>query len=176
MKALHSLILLSAFAFACGDRLVSTDEIPVDPLCMHAGGTMGYRLDGSRGRVHDRETDRPYACACITEEQFWDEAEIARLSEQLEAELLLECERVAAQLGFDWNDCQIDHDTDVWHAYMADEIWAPDECPGDGWVAQGEPYEPPFMCDLGDPGCSCTVEAACTGGSVCIDGMCQTPP
>ena len=177
MKRLRSLILLPALALACGDRLVSTDEIPVDPFCVESLGTMGYWLDGDRAHVFEDGVGTPHACACITEEQFWDEAEIVRLTALLRDELLPECERIAALRGFDWNDCQSDYDGGQWeHGYMVDELWAPAECPGDGWVAQGEPYEPPFMCDLGEPGCSCTVEAVCTGGSVCIDGMCQTPP
>jgi hypothetical protein len=44
-------------------------------------------------------------------------------------------------------------------------------CEGEGWIP--EPDDAPPICELGDPGCSCTVQATCTGGTTCIDGMCQ---
>jgi hypothetical protein len=180
MKAIPAMILLSATTLGCNERLVSSDQVPLDPMCMIPWGTRGHWLDGTSALVETAEGDTPYACACIIEEQFWEEVETGRWTEELGAELLVECERIAALQGFDWNDCQSDYESGKWSIAqmgLQDFILASVDCPGPSWTGTSEPYpdEPPIMCDLGDPGCSCTVEATCTGGATCVDGMCQTP-
>lgn len=182
MKELRTLVFMSAalFTVACGDRLASIDETPFEPLCLRSWGVMGYWIDGRQWRVQHEGKEgasSPYACACITEEQFWDEAEIERLTDKLLEELLITCERSAALQGFDWDDCQADYDGGTWRfAHLGiGKLSTPFSCGGEGWAGDTEDDELP-ICELGDPGCSCTIEAVCTGGSTCIDGMCQTPP
>ncbi len=187
MKIHAVLISLSLTGLACSDRQVSTNETPLESLCMIAG-SMGYWLDGRQTRVHRGEgKGAPYACTCITLEQFWDEdeqslneAELQRLTDELSDELLLECERAAAVQGFDWNDCQADYESGAWGPAQVglEDFTTPFTCPGEGWAGPNDPYpdDPSIDCELGEPGCSCTVQAICTGGSVCVEGMCQMPP
>ncbi len=172
----RALGLLSAalLGLACNERLVDTDQIPVEPYCLIAAGTSGTLADGtSYFLLYDGDHGGTlYVCSCITEEQFWDEAQLARVEDELNDRLLVECESVAEQAGYVSNDCQLHHDIDYWTAVTRFAIGNYElyfSCEGEGWI------EPP-ICELGEPGCSCTVEAVCTDGTTCIDGMCQPPP
>ncbi len=178
---LRALGLLSAalLGLACNERLADTDQIPVEPYCMFAAGTMGTFADGTSYLLlyDENRGGTPYVCSCITEEQFWDEAQLARVVSELNDRLLLECEWVAEEAGYVSNDCQLHHDIDYWTAwslFAIGEFELSFSCHSEGWIEIHEP-EPP-ICELGEPGCSCTVEAVCTGGTTCIDGMCQPPP
>jgi hypothetical protein len=136
---------------------------------------MGTRGDGTSSLlIHPGHRGTPYVCTCVTEEQFWDEAEIERLEEELNDLLLEECEWVADAQGFASNDCREYHDLELWlgWSFLAlGQLDLPNSCGTQGWVDESEPEAP--SCMLGEPGCSCTVEATCTGGATCVDGMCQ---
>jgi hypothetical protein len=180
MDKRHALGLLTTalLGLACNDRLATTNDVPVEPLCLRAIGTRGHRADGTNSIVQWPRGGTPYVCICITEEQFWDPDEIERQAEELNDLLLDECERSAALQGFIWNECEADHDLGSWtDAYRMGTFLGTFQtsfsCGGEGWLADEEPEQP--LCELGTPGCSCTVEATCTGGTTCIDGMCQTP-
>ncbi len=175
-----ALLAAALLGLGCNDRLVDSDQIPVEPYCMLTAGTMGTRADGTSALVvysGDRN-GTPYVCSCITEEQFGDEAQFEQVKDELNDRLLDECERVASAAGYVSNECQSDHDHNRWSSWALFAIGKFDtlhtSCPGEGWIEIHEP-EPP-ICELGEPGCSCTVEAKCSGGTTCIDGMCQPPP
>jgi hypothetical protein len=178
MDKLHALGLLTAvvLGLACSERIASTNDVPVEPLCLRLIGTMGHRADGTQSLVQ-WPGGAPYVCICVTEEQFWDPVEIDRLAEELSDLLLDECQRAADLQDFAWDECEADHDAGEWtDTYYRGTFLGTDtsySCGGEGWLPEENP-EPPW-CELGSPGCSCTVEATCTGGTTCIDGMCTTP-
>ena len=174
----YALLGAALLGLGCNDRLIDSDQIPAEPYCMFAAGTMGTRADGTSAHLIDPVRDAtPYVCSCVTEEQFWDEVLLAQVKDDLNDDLLVECERVADAEGFVSNECQLHHDIDHWvggSLFAIGKFALPFSCPGEGWIEIHEP-EPP-ICELGEPGCSCTVEAKCSGGTTCIDGMCQAPP
>lgn len=178
MDRFRTLGLLAAalLGLACNERLLDVE--PTEPLCMIAAGTMGTRADGTSSiLLYPVREGTPFVCSCITEEQYWDEAQFAEAREELNDLLLEECEWVADALGYVSNECQVDHDNGRWLSVWVFAVgrWEyPFECAGAGWIDLPDPAPP--ICELGEPGCSCTVEAACSGGTTCIDGMCQAPP
>jgi hypothetical protein len=179
MDKRHALGLLTTalLGLACNERLTTTNEVPVEPLCLRAVGTMGHGADGIYRHVRWPGGGGPYVCICITEEQFWDPDEIEPQAEELNDLLLDECERSAALQDFTWDECQAYHDLGLWTdahrmGTFLGKFQTSYSCGGEGWLPD-EMAEP--WCTLGDPGCSCTVEATCTGGATCLDGMCQMP-
>jgi hypothetical protein len=150
-------VLLTAvlLGLACSERKLDPNETPLEPLCMWAWDTSGHWADGTHGLVlyPEPRDATPYLCTCITEEQFWDEAEIERLEHEMNDPLLVECEEAASWQGFDWNECQEKHDSGIWmYAFLepgVSEYAVPWDCGVEGWVEDVEPKPP--MCQPPPP-------------------------
>ncbi|MFV8751275.1 hypothetical protein ACNOYE_12090 [Nannocystaceae bacterium ST9] len=161
--------IAAVLLLACADRLAS--EPHREALCIHALGTIGHWSDGTQSLILDPDAGTPYVCTCVTEAEFWSEDDLAAQIDDLNDRMLEECERVGAEQGFEWTECQLDHDARVWTQWhFFDAALA--SC-GEGWLPDGDSDGP--TCTLGSPGCSCTVDATCTGAANCIDGMCHLP-
>jgi hypothetical protein len=101
---------------ACGDHLLELDEdFQADepetlPVCLVlAGTTLGYWQNGDSSTVWDLEQTAA-VCTCMTPEQM----ESGELDGVLNDRMLVECERVSALRGFDWDECEEDHASGVW--------------------------------------------------------------
>lgn len=126
-------LALALASFGCGDRLadLSQDELEPEtvPVCMLIAGTRGYWHDGTRGIVWDPEIAvTPAICECMTTErlelpaeEFW--ATLDDLNDQM----LAECERLSALRGFESDDCLEDYESGLWRHMTVRAL------PGDYW-------------------------------------------
>jgi hypothetical protein len=114
----HSVMMLAltlAGGLACGDRLVELDEeldaLETQPVCMILTGTRGYWDNGDSHLISDPERGTAGGvCTCMTEAQL----ESRELFDELNDAMLVECERLSALLGFDWDECAENHASGHW--------------------------------------------------------------
>lgn len=95
-------------------------------MCMLLTGTLGYWDDGTQQIVWDDANEQTASiCTCMTEEEL----ESHEIHEALNDQMLLECQRLSALMGFDWDECIEDHASGQWMGttYRAG--------PGDYWAS-----------------------------------------
>lgn len=106
-----------AHCFACADDdLVIVDAEGRDPACMVLIDTAGHWDDGSSMVIFDAKGSGAAsgACMCLTDDEF----ESQEIRWQLADRVLGECERLADEIGFDWDECQADYDNGVWLPFV----------------------------------------------------------
>lgn len=127
--------------FGCGDRLadLSEDELEPEtvPVCMILAGTLGYWENGEARLVRDPAIDHTFAiCECMTRERLELPTPEFRASlDDLNDQMLVECERMSALMGFDWDECQQDYESGSWRGTTYNAL------PGDYWA----PIVPPDL-------------------------------
>lgn len=110
------LTLVLAGGLACGDHLLGLDEDMFDepetlPVCMILSGTRGYWENGDSHIVWDLANENTGSvCTCMTPEQL----ESHEMHGELNDRMLIECQRLSALIGFDWDECEEDHATGHW--------------------------------------------------------------
>ena len=112
-RLLGLVVALSLAAVAaCGDDDTTVVPEPESkPVCMLLMGTFGYWEDGGSHQVWDLEKGHmAAACMCMTEDEF----DSRSLHDDLNDQLLDECERQSALYEFDWDECQERHDSGSW--------------------------------------------------------------
>jgi hypothetical protein len=123
------LTIALAGAMACGDHLLGVDEEFADepetlPVCMLLSGTHGYWENGESNIVWDPERDHAGGvCMCMTEAEMVS----GELDHELNDDMLVECERLSALLGYDWDECEEDYASGHWlggtYRASADSFW-----------------------------------------------------
>ena len=111
--------MIASLLAACGDDLVDTSaDSDREPACMWIVGTRGHFADGTTMLFSDEANNRAgTACLCITQDEYDSKSRHDELNDLA----LAECERLAEPYGFEWNECQMDHDSDAW---MNSVFWA----------------------------------------------------
>ena len=110
-----------------------------EPWCMWIIDTHGHYADG-RTRVLTDE--RPFAvkgtgaaCLCLSEEELETEAR----HDELNDKALAVCELLVAEFDFDWDECQMDHDSGRWFDFVFPSAGVWGRAEGDALGCVGEP-------------------------------------
>lgn len=124
---LTTLALALLAGLGCSDRLieVADDEPETVPVCMVLAGTVGYWEDGSHMNVWDDVHEETFSiCTCMTQEQL----EARTFHDELNDQMLVECQRLSDLMGFDWDECIEDHAAGDWEGATfratQDDYWA----------------------------------------------------
>ena len=126
------LLALAGTAPACSDEVVEIPEqLRGEPACAWVIDSQVHFADGSLRVLYDEQTKwTGAACLCVTEQDFE-----SRSRDQEFNDLALQiCNTLAAQHDFEWNDCQIDYESERWLDFVF-------------WTSDG--FEHPAAEDLG---------------------------
>lgn len=126
-------LVFAVVNIGCGDRLadLSEDELEPEtvPVCMLLSGTLGHWEDGHSMIVWDPVLEQVGSiCTCMTHERIeLPTFEFRDGLDDLNDQMLVECERLSALIGFDWDECLEDYAAGTWRGVtyraMPNDYW-----------------------------------------------------
>lgn len=117
-----ALVGLVSGALACADEVVEIpDELRGEPACAWVIDSLVHFADGGVRVLYDEQSGGTGAgCLCLSEQEF----ESGSRNQDLNDLALVVCNQLAAQHDFEWNDCQMDYESERWLDFV---FWAVEE-------------------------------------------------
>lgn len=122
-------LALVLVVLACGEHQLDLPDDDLEPasmpVCMLLVDTLGHWDEGESNIVWDVEAEQVGSvCTCMTEDELLSEA----LHDELNDRMLVECRRLSALIGFDWDECLEDYESGIWkgttYRSQPDDYWS----------------------------------------------------